>query len=322
MMNEADSQFYWPIVVGLIVSVLLHGLLLGAALGGWGLGLFAQAEPAREQRDEPRQKQRDRRDLGQAESRKSTVAWISHEAFRKLRAQKSATRQPAVQQKAPPVDNAPMELDPTPPVPEPQHKPQPRQPRGEPPRLTRATVPPLRGLPHAPADGPINFRPERVEKPEKQTENRETPKKSKSAAGRRGSSPEPRPQPTPNQKARPTAVPRADKSAPPADIRVNPRQFQFGQVIAREGIELQTVTPRFSAIAQVSSLGVGLPTARLKFDPSGEVLLAEMLESTGYDNIDAPILASLYKWQASGPKLEAIDQPFSITIHFTRSGNE
>jgi len=69
-------------------------------------------------------------------------------------------------------------------------------------------------------------------------------------------------------------------------------------------------------------VGVGLPTARLKFDPSGEVLLAEMLESTGYDNIDAPILASLYKWQATGPKLEAIDQPFSITIHFTRSGNE
>ena len=41
----------------------------------------------------------------------------------------------------------------------------------------------------------------------------------------------------------------------------------------------------------------------LTFDPDGTVRGAELRTSTGFDNIDGPLLSSLYAWTATGPRL-------------------
>jgi len=319
-MDPLDRQPIWPLAVGLAASLLINATVIFTTASWSGLASRAGERSDRDSDHPPRRRPPDQPELGQADSKKSTVAWISHDAYQKLLARKSKTRQPAVQQQARPTPNAPMELAPTPPVPRPQPERPTRKLRGEPPRLARV-APPTPGLRHKPsATGSIPFQPRRVEKTERPRRREPTQQKSRRTGGQRGQANEstPRPQPTSDRKAKPTAVPQANKAAPPSDIRVNPQDFQFGEVIARDGIEIRTVTPSFTAVAEVSSVGANLPTAELTFNPKGQVVSAEMLRSTGYDNLDSPILASLYQWQATGPKLNTVESEFSITIRFTR----
>jgi outer membrane biosynthesis protein TonB len=317
-MDELEGHFPWRLGVAVVLSLAAHVLVLLLVWPAVGLGSPA-ADPANDSASKP--ERRDDPELGQTEPSESQVAWISHEAFQELMAEQARTRQPAVQQKAEPAEQAPMELDPTPPVPPPQPRQTAQQPTRQPaetPALAQAQQP-RRGLPNPPtANGQIPFQPEPVTAPGKARE--KTPDASAGQTGRQQEvSPQPQTPPQPQRQPKPTAVPKAQKEALPSDIRVNPKTFRFGQVLARDGLTIQTAVPRFSAVAQVSSIGASLPTARLTFDPKGQVIEAKMLSSTGYENIDGPILASLYKWEATGPKLDSRQQPFNITIHFTRS---
>jgi TonB family protein len=184
---------------------------------------------------------------------------------------------------------------------------------------------PAPGLPHRPTpEGQINFQPKKLENPGKasQAKPKPNPQSAPRSGGQRGQAKQPTPQPAnqPQQKkAKPTAAPLGEQTTPPSDVRLNPEKFQFGQVIAREGIKIKTARPTISAVARVSSFGAQMPTAKLTFTAEGTVIDAELVTSTGYENIDAPLLASLYKWQASGPKLETVDDAFTMTIRFTNS---
>lgn len=116
----------------------------------------------------------------------------------------------------------------------------------------------------------------------------------------------------PSEESTPTSAPRDEREAPPvsrlSDLRVQP-----GRVIARQGIEIRTVEPRFSDIARRTSLPRN-PDVLLTFNTDGEVLHARVIRSTGYANIDGPVLASLYRWTAHGELLEEVDDTFTLRV--------
>ena len=120
-------------------------------------------------------------------------------------------------------------------------------------------------------------------------------------------------QPRPAEKPRPTAAPRDEREAPPVS-RNEGFQVQPGQVIARKGLEIRTAIPRFSVVARMSSAITNNPIVQLTFDKSGKVIAAHFVRSTGFDNIDGPILASLYKWTAVGDSLKNVDDHFIMQI--------
>ncbi len=112
-----------------------------------------------------------------------------------------------------------------------------------------------------------------------------------------------------------TGAPRADSESAPVSLNGGQAiDVRPGRVVAGEGIEISTAHPRFSAVALSSSIPKN-PLVRIVFDKYGTVIEAEVLRSSGYPNIDGPILASLYKWKASGKKLEQLNRSFEVKIN-------
>jgi len=111
------------------------------------------------------------------------------------------------------------------------------------------------------------------------------------------------------QPARPTAAPRRDREAPPV-VRVNETvRVRPGAVLTSEGIEIRTVAPRPSVVAQSSTIPRN-PQAVLTFNRHGEVVEVTMVRSTGAGNWDGPVVASLYQWRASGRRIEALGEGY------------
>ncbi|MCC6580723.1 MAG: energy transducer TonB [Phycisphaeraceae bacterium] len=309
-----------------------------------------QTEPDKPQ-EQPKQPEEPEIRLGKADAPdRLTIAWISHDDYREMMAKKDKTEQPAAQEQVEPVPAAPQIVDATPPAMEVQDKPQeqlePRQPQPEPkpqqpepqpqpepqrvepqpPRPAVAKVEPIPPLPPAP-------RVTIPEKPEPGATIEISPPPPPPQPAVEPSPPVP-PQPaspptpptppvaeTPNPKApagRPTESPKTDKESYPSTLTERDLERRPGRVLVGRGIEIKTAVPRFSTIAQVSSLPKN-PFVQLIFDCDGVVTDAQILESTGYPNIDAPILSSLYKWRASGPMLKDRTKPLELKIHITFS---
>ena len=117
----------------------------------------------------------------------------------------------------------------------------------------------------------------------------------------------------PSALARPTGAPKSDRESAPVSLTDSPLPARPGRVIAGNGIEIKTAFPQFSAIALSTSIPAN-PEVKVVFDRDGAVIDAQITKSSTYPNIDGPILASLYKWKATGHMLEELNAPFSVTI--------
>ena len=118
------------------------------------------------------------------------------------------------------------------------------------------------------------------------------------------------------EKSQPT---QAAKSERESDLfaKKEAMAVQPGKVLTSGGIEIKTVRPRFSTIATQFSAPRN-PIASIKFDhKTGMVLSAKLERSTGYPNVDGPILTSLYGWIVSGNKLAELKGPFTIRMTIT-----
>jgi TonB family protein len=318
-MDEPDPQLSLRLTIGLAASLVAHALLAATLWLPWP---WAGGETAADKSQQKEHEQTERKDepaprrervvLGQARSEKQTVAWISHAAYQQMIAPQGRTRQPALQEKAKPIQRAPVELDPTPPMPK-ASEPAKRA-AGEPPTIDAlGAARPTPGLPQTPTEsGTVSFRPEHVDQPGP-TKERTTPNATRQG-GRRGTRMAHAKQI--QRPSQPTAAPKSDKESPtPRQIDVNETErVRLGEVVAREGIEIKTKAADFSAVALASSLPTN-PRVKVTFDPSGEVIDAELLRSSGFDNVDSPVLSSLYQWEASGPRVAEAEAPFSVTIN-------
>ena len=123
-----------------------------------------------------------------------------------------------------------------------------------------------------------------------------------------------REEPGPNaEPSRPTAADRAEKESDPFDLAGSFKVVP-GSVIVRRGIEIQTVKPRFGVATRVSMLPSN-PTAKVQFDRNGRVIRAWLTKSSGYPSVDLPVVASMYRWRATGKKLAELNRPFEIEIN-------
>ena len=89
----------------------------------------------------------------------------------------------------------------------------------------------------------------------------------------------------------------------------------LGQPLAAQGIVIETVRPRFSHYMQLTANPTD-PLVRIHFDRGGSVRWVELAESTGYQAIDEPIRAAVYRWRASGEAFQAFvaEKPDQVLI--------
>ncbi|MEM1108034.1 MAG: hypothetical protein AAGH99_05005 [Planctomycetota bacterium] len=254
-----------------------------------------------------------------------TVAWIAHDDFQELLARESVTLQPILQDKVDPTPNAPLERDP-----EDVGQSSPSAPPPSPPSPNPADTPtpPAQQLADTARDpietaGPGDLS---VAEP--------------GAVDQLGNAPRdtpgvPLPDPTPPQSPpeirtpptvvaqeegdKPTSAPRDDRESDPTTL-INARSVSPGQVLVGPGLEVKTFRPNWSAAARFNI--PRNPRVTITFDPDGSVLQADLITSTGFDNIDGPLLSSLYRWQAKGQRLEQFDAPFQIEITVLLNGEE
>lgn len=280
-----------PLLVGVIVAVGLHALALSAATWDlWRQAAGAAELPAEVEELLPQP----RVTLGRAGPRVATVAWIAHDDFRRLMAPPSATEQPAAQQDVEPMDAAAMPVDPTPPSPAaPRELPQPPAPS-----LVEAAEPPQSDMP---LDPPPTDVPDRVAAPGQTAPDTVDAKR----------------YPTPflEAAARPTAAPREPREVSPTRIRPQSDRVTPGGVIVADGIEIHTAQPRFALTTTLTAVPRNT-RVRVVFNAAGEVIEAQLLASTGYLDVDGPILQSLYRWRASGPRLAEQTGPFELRISY------
>ncbi len=101
------------------------------------------------------------------------------------------------------------------------------------------------------------------------------------------------------ERPQPTPAAREDFESPPVR-RIEYARVQPGAVLSVRGVRIKTARPRYSVTAMMTTVP-GDPVFTLHFNAQGKVIKVEKLRSTGYDNVDGPIVASLYKWTAKGP---------------------
>lgn len=115
----------------------------------------------------------------------------------------------------------------------------------------------------------------------------------------------------------PTATPRDDAESDPTTPTDTP-VVRPGKVQVGPGLEVTVARPRFAAVALVSTIPRS-PKVAITFDTDGTVINAVITRSTGAENFDAPILASLYRWKAQGEELARWKHPrtftFTILLH-------
>lgn len=307
-MRRTRGDSLLPLISGALVAVLLHALLLpGAAVYGWGSGGGSLKKLQKVAADEP-EEERDREDetaVGREESSASSVAWIAYDDFRELMARKAETEQPALQQMVDPTESAPPVLDATPPAPTAPPLPQPPAPTAAESTPELATLLPraeARALPLPAPTLPGDLRVPFERRPlELRPQEAQVPADAAQAAA------------PPPQEATPTSAPRSDRESPPTQRLRETVEWQSGAVRVPRGIEIKPVAPRFSAVTRSIAAPIN-PEAILHFDGSGRVLRVDLVVSSGWENVDGPVIAALYKWRASGRRVEALREGQTLEV--------
>lgn len=128
-------------------------------------------------------------------------------------------------------------------------------------------------------------------------------------------------QPSTPSEARPTLAPRDPARESPPVSRIENLTIRPGQVLAAQGLQINTIAPRFTPVAQYSSAPSN-PDVLVVFNKQGQVIKAEIPKTSGYKNIDGPLLASLYKWSAQGDLLKKVPETLTLQVHIILSSED
>lgn len=103
-------------------------------------------------------------------------------------------------------------------------------------------------------------------------------------------------------------------------VRISPENWKAGKPAAAQGIVLRPRRPSFTANQLVTNTSGNL-VAVLYIDMRGKPIDVVILIGTGNGSIDRSIEASLYRWRASGDRIDELedDETIKITIHITFS---
>lgn len=88
---------------------------------------------------------------------------------------------------------------------------------------------------------------------------------------------------------------------------------ELGNPLSARGLRIRTVKPNFSHYTTIMSTPHD-PIIRLHFGRDGRVRLVELLQSSGINDIDRPVLDAAYRWRAEGKSLEQLGSSESVSI--------
>jgi len=106
------------------------------------------------------------------------------------------------------------------------------------------------------------------------------------------------------------------ESDPTSTIDVPQENWRNGKPLARAGIKLDTVRPKFTALNQVVGIRQN-PIAELRIGRDGvpqNVRLVRFAGGVQMSAIDDAIVSALYKWRASGKQLERLAPGQTVTV--------
>jgi hypothetical protein len=97
--------------------------------------------------------------------------------------------------------------------------------------------------------------------------------------------------------------------------------FKPGTPLAAEGVRIRTVAPKFSITTRVAARPRN-PLLELTFNREGKVIAGKFVEgrTSGYEDIDGPILDACMRWTATGKKLQELtagDPRATLTVRIT-----
>ncbi len=137
--------------------------------------------------------------------------------------------------------------------------------------------------------------------------------------------------PVPAPEAAPAASPRSaslgspgpvalksDSEADPAS-KQKPLEIVLGRPAAGEGLRIITKRPKrnlFSTFTRVTAMPDN-PVIEVQFDRSGRVFGATVTKSSGFPDVDGPLLASVYSWMAEGKRLAELGRDEVVTVVVT-----
>ena len=107
-------------------------------------------------------------------------------------------------------------------------------------------------------------------------------------------------------------------SIPTSIIRVNKDMWKSGKPLAGEGVILKPRKPSFTSQQMVSNSPSDL-LVELHIDSDGKPSDVVLLVGTGSHSIDRTLIASLYRWRASGEHIDSMTEGdvFKIVVHLT-----
>ncbi|MCC7145824.1 MAG: energy transducer TonB [Phycisphaeraceae bacterium] len=225
----------------------------------------------------------------------TTVAWIAYEDYRKLIGPTEETEQPGLQDLAEPVEQGPAEVEPVEgglERPENQEKTAQAIAAQEAQAGANAALAVLADVPEPIGDGPslAMVMPGAASAAEAKAE-------AESEAGR------------------PTSLPRTEQSVTPTQVRPEAEEVQPGGVIVSKGLRITVARPMFSLATRMTAVPRNI-MVRVRFGRDGQAREAELLQSSGYADVDGAVLASLYRWRAEGPELAEGKEGVEIRIRY------
>lgn len=110
---------------------------------------------------------------------------------------------------------------------------------------------------------------------------------------------QPAAEPKQTDKPNPTVAAKSDFESPPVS-EIASAEIHPGAVVSIQGVSIKTIRARYSVVAMMTSVIPHDPIFRVHFSDKGIVDSVEKLRSSGYDNVDGPIVTSLWKWKAQG----------------------
>lgn len=129
---------------------------------------------------------------------------------------------------------------------------------------------------------------------------------------------QPNPAPETKEKVEQEGVASDRDSSATSTIKITPEQWKSGKPLAAKGIVLRPRRPSFTANQLVTNAPSDL-VADLLINKKGKPTDVIIVYSTGSPSIDGSLIASLYRWRASGEQIDSLedDETILISIHIT-----
>jgi len=107
---------------------------------------------------------------------------------------------------------------------------------------------------------------------------------------------------------------RSDRESDATSIAdVPPSLWKNGKPLARKGLEIKTKKPALPILTQLTTRP-GNPVCEILFGKDGVPVSCKVLMSSGYPDVDGPVLDALYRWRAKGSQLEKLAPGKTLTF--------